>query len=166
MFIREAEYVYSNECDHYKYLYIIQTLQFTTLVASSGISVALSAWAPVSPVPVSADSSPHLKCMSVLFCWVQRHIFCPDLWCFTPSKEEKTKIPGTSGALKSGYPEEIVHSKLATRKKMLHWETATGKELCIENWQPEKLLYCFLVNCLMDLLFVNFFRKFLLVPGF
>ena len=83
-----------------------------------------------------------------------------------PQKKKKLKFLRLLVHWKVATRKKIVHSKLATRKKMLHWETATGKELCIENWLPEKLLYCFLVNCLMDLLFVNFFRKFLLVPGF
>ena len=86
-----------------------------------------------------------------LFCWAQRHNFCPDPWCLTPSKEEKTKNPGTSSApksgypeenraLKTGYPEENVALKNGYRKRIVHWKLATGK-----------ILYCFLVNCLMDL---------------
>ena len=62
---------------------------------------------------------------------VQRHIFCPDPWCFTPSKEEKTKNPGTSSApksgypeenraLKTGYPEENVALKNGYRKRIVH----------------------------------------------
>ena len=40
------------------------------------------------------------------FCWVQRHIFYPNPSNVSPPNQAISKVPGTSSALKSGYPEE------------------------------------------------------------
>ena len=42
-----------------------------------------------------------------LFFWVQTHNFHPDPWCFSFQIKQKQKNPGTSSALKNGYPDEF-----------------------------------------------------------
>ena len=66
-----------------------------------------------------------------------------------PLNQAKTENPGTSSALKSGYPEEYralkigypeehVTLKSGYRKRLLHWKVATGRSCYIENWLPGK----------------------------
>ena len=72
----------------------------------------------------------------------------------SPSNQAKTENPGTSSALKSGYPEEYitvksgypeeyVTPKTGYRKNTLHSKLATGRIHYTENWLPGKVTYHF-----------------------
>ena len=55
----------------------------------------------------------------ISFFWVQRHHFHSKRRSFPPPNQAKTKNPGTSSALKSGYPEEYCALKTGYPEKKL-----------------------------------------------
>ena len=72
------------------------------------------------------------------FCWVQRYIFYPNPFSFSPSNQSKTKNPGTSKALETGYQERYWHPKMATRKGFSIQNWLPGKVLAPKTGYPEK----------------------------
>ena len=72
------------------------------------------------------------------FCWVQRYILYPNPFSFSPSNQSKTKNPGTSKALETGYQERYWHPKMATRKGFSIQNWLPGKVLAPKTGYPEK----------------------------